>query len=298
MPAPDLAALRLAGRIAAAARAEGVLHITAGRSYREACAAVQDVIERRGGALAFPVQVAVNEVAAHDCPCAGDARVFEEGDLAKLDLGVHVDGWVVDTATTVNVGGRPERRRFVAAAEEGLVAALRLAGPSVPVDTLARAIESVVRGAGLRPIRNLCGHGVGRWIVHSPPPIPNQSEGDTQTRLSPGSTVALEVFATDGEGRVSEAGHARIFRVDPQAADSARDAELADALRALRGLPFSRAQLGPFPDARIERALAALETAGRLRAYRPLVERPGAFIAQAEHTVHIGADGIEILTAD
>jgi methionyl aminopeptidase len=296
--APDLAALRLAGRIAAAARAAGVRHIAAGRTYREACVAVQAEIERRGGALAFPVQVAVNEVAAHDCPADGDARVFVDGDLAKLDLGVHVDGWVVDTATTVSVGDWPQRRRFVTAAEQALAAAVDLAGPYVPVDTLARAIEAALKEAGCKPIRNLCGHGVGRWIVHSPPPIPNQSEGDTQTRLMPGSTVALEVFATDGEGRVAEAGQARIFRVDPLAAGSAQDAEIAAVLRALNGLPFSVTQLGPFSAARIESALSALEAAGRLRAYRPLVESPGALVAQVEHTLHVGSDGVEVLTAD
>jgi methionyl aminopeptidase len=296
--APDLPALRLAGRIAAGARAAGARLIAAGRPYRAACAAVQAEIERRGGALAFPVQVAVNAIAAHDCPADGDPRVFAAGDLAKLDLGVHVDGWVVDTALTVSVGEWPERQRFVMAAEHALAAALRVAGPYVPVDTLARAIEATLHDAGLKPIRNLCGHGVGRWIVHSPPPIPNQSEGDTQTRLIPGSTVALEVFATDGDGRVAEAGPARIFRVEPLAAGSAQDDELAAALRALNGLPFSVAQLGSFESNRIERALSALDAAGRLRAYRPLMERPGALVAQSEHTLHIHADGIELLTAD
>lgn len=298
MSGPDLAALRLAGRIAAGARAAGVSLVAAGRPYREVCAAVQAHIERHGGALAFPVQVAVNAIAAHDCPADGDQRVFADGDLAKLDLGVHVDGWVVDTAITVSVGEWPERRRFVVAAEQALAAALRLAGPYVPVDTLACAIEAALHASGFKPIRNLCGHGVGRWIVHSPPPIPNQSEGDTQTRLMPGSTVALEVFATNGDGRVTETGQARIFRVEPLAAGSAQDDELATALRALNGLPFSVAQLGSFSNARIEHALAALDAAGRLRAYRPLVERPGALVAQSEHTLHIHADGVELLTAD
>jgi methionyl aminopeptidase len=94
-------------------------------SPAEVCAAVEAEIARLGGALAFPTQVAVNAVAAHFCPEPGDREPFREGDLAKLDIGVHVDGWVVDTATTVSVGDWPDRRPYVTAVREALAAALR-----------------------------------------------------------------------------------------------------------------------------------------------------------------------------
>ena len=98
-----LGALREAGQIASAARNEGANLIVAGARVRDVCLAVEDEIRSRGGALAFPTQCSRNEGAAHDCPSPEDERVFAEGDLAKLDLGVHIDGWVVDTAVTVNV---------------------------------------------------------------------------------------------------------------------------------------------------------------------------------------------------
>jgi methionyl aminopeptidase len=154
----------------------------------------------------------------------------------------------------------------------------------------------VIEEHGLRPIRNLCGHGVGRWIVHGPPPIPSQPEASATARLAPGSTVAIEVFATDGEGTVAEDGRARIFRVDPRALPEDIDRRLAAGLGALHGLPFAPHQIADFPRDVLGRALTRLAELGRARAYRPLVERPGALVAQAEHTIHVHSDEIEVLT--
>jgi methionyl aminopeptidase len=292
----DLVALRRAGQIAARARRLGAGQISPRARPRAVCDAVEAEIDRLGGALAFPVQIAVNETAAHFCPADEDTAEFRDGDLAKLDVGVHVDGWVVDTAVSVNVGGGPERARLVQAAEAALAAALAAATPGVPIAQLSQAIETTIRGFGLRPVANLCGHGVGRWTVHCPPPVPNQPEGEPTTHLAPGTIVAVEVFATDGEGHVEERGQARIHRLDPAASTGSIDPELVARLRALRGLPFRSGQIDGFPEARVAAALDALATAGHLRSYRPLVDPRATAIAQAEHTIYVHEDRIETLT--
>jgi len=161
-PHPALALLREAGRIASAARTFGAGLVRAGAPLRDVCAAVEDEIHRRGGGLAFPVQTSRNAVAAHYCPSPDDATVYEAGDLAKLDLGVHLDGWVVDTALTVNVSDRPEGRALVEASRAALDDAIAAAGPGVPIRVLSEAISRAIRSRGFRPVRNLCGHGVGR----------------------------------------------------------------------------------------------------------------------------------------
>jgi methionyl aminopeptidase len=293
----DREALREAGRIAAAARELGGARIVPGASLREVCEEVEEEIRRRGGAPAFPVQSSRNQVAAHYCASPEDPTVYAEGDLAKLDIGVHVDGWVVDTATTVSVGGREENRRLVDAARAALEAAIAAAGAGVEVRRLSAAIEATIRSYGLRPLRNLCGHGVGRWTVHCPPAIPNVPEL-SKDRLSPGSAVAIEPFATDGGGLVAEWGEAEVFRLDPERRDlpPGIDAGILEALRAFRGLPFARRQLAAFPRASVEEALEALRQRGALVAYAPLVETGGRPVAQAEHTIFVGSDGVEVLT--
>ena len=298
MSPETLAALREAGRIAAAARAWGAERIVAGARLREVCEGVEDEIRRRGGGIAFPVQSSRNEIAAHYCASPEDETRYADGDLAKLDIGVHVDGWVVDTATTVGVGDRPEQRPLLAAARTALEAAIAAIGPGVEVRRISATIEAAIAGYGLRPMRNLCGHGVGRWTVHGPPPIPNVAD-DSSSRLWAGSVVAIEPFATDGQGLVVEEGDPQVFRLEPQWPLEPRRGESGaalEALRAFRGLPFARRQLADFKREVVEELLKALLREGALRSYAPLVEAGHRPVAQAEHTLYVGKEGVEVLT--
>jgi len=292
----ELASLREAGRVAAAVRAAGAALIRPGASLLEVCSFVEDEIRRMGARHAFPVQSSRNELAAHYCASPEDETRYAEGDLAKLDIGVHVDGYVVDTALTVNVGDRPENRPLVDAARTALEAAIAEAGPGVEVARLAQRIESAIGRRGLRPMRNLCGHGVGRWTVHCPPAIPNVSTPDVGARLQAGQAVAIEPFATDGLGFVSERGTAEGFRVVPGQIPEGTAAPIRDALRELRGLPFSRRDLAFLPRPLVEQTLEQLRGAGALTCYAPLAESGGRPVAQAEHTVWISEDGVEVLT--
>jgi len=288
--------LREAGRVAAVARNLGAARIVPGASLREVCEDVEAEILRRGAHPAFPAQSSRNHVAAHYCASPEDDTRYAEGDLAKLDIGVHIDGFVVDTAVTVNVGGRRQNEKMVEAARAALDAAIAQAGPGVPVSRLSAVIEAMIRSYGLRPMRNLCGHGVGRWTVHCPPPIPNVPDGEP-TRLPEGSVVAIEPFATDGQGLVAERGNPEVFRLDP-ARDPGNgvDPAVLATMQSFRGLPFARRNFAQHPRLRVEEALATLLARGALHGYAPLVETSGSLVAQAEHTVYIGAEGVEVLT--
>jgi len=291
----SLECLRMAGRIAAEARREGASLVVAGARVRDVCESVEDAIRRRGGALAFPVQSSRNAIAAHYCPSPDDETVYAEGDLAKLDVGVHVDGWVVDTAVTVNVGARAANQPLIDAARAALEAAIAQAGPGRAIHRLSAVIDATIRGRGFRSVRNLCGHGVGRWIVHCPPPIPNTPD-DSTDRLEAGMVVAIEPFATDGVGRVVERGIPEVFRADGVAGVPGGDPEVLAAIGGFNGLPFARRQLAGLDRGRVEDTLRALSAARRLGAYPPLVDVDGRRIAQAEHTVYVGSEGVEVLT--
>ncbi len=299
---PDLQALdrlRRAGRIAAAARESGQRRVQPGARLLDVCRHVESEIERLGGELAFPVQTSVNHVAAHYCPGLDDQSRYAEGDLAKLDIGVHVEGWVVDTAVTVEVGRPDGEHALIAAARAGLAAAIAVSGPGVPVSTLSAAIAAAIRGAGFRPMRNLCGHGVGYYTVHCPPPVPNEPDAGLE-RLYPGMAFAIEPFATDGAGLVAELGQPEVFRVDPRLGLAVvADGEVGEVLAAiqeLRGLPFARHQLLRFGRARVEATLARLRAQGALQSFAPLREATRRPVAQAEHTLYVGEDGVEVLT--
>ena len=274
--------------MAAAARAH---RRRAHRAGRRACATSARPSRTRsaprGAGLAFPAQSSRNEIAAHYCPSPEDETVYAEGDLAKLDIGVHVDGWVVDTALTVNVGDRPGNQPLVDAARAALEAAIAAAGPGRPRAARLRRHRGHPAELGVRPMQNLCGHGVGRWIVHCPPPIPNVADDADGDRLRRARAVAIEPFATDG------LGPGRRARRRPRCSGSTRpgmrerrlDAGGAGRARAsCRGLPFSRrrpARASRAPRWRSAARAAAAPAPRRLRAAGGGRRRT---VAQAEHT--------------
>lgn len=278
----------------------GARMIAPGVKLRDVCVAVETEIEKRGGHPAFPTQTSLNSVAAHDCPSPDDERTYSAGDVAKLDIGVHIDGYVVDTATTVNVGGVPGiNGRLIEAARQALSAAIKAVKPGGAVLDVSTAIEKAITSAGFKPLENLCGHGVGRYVVHAPPAITNTAAG-AQGRLPLRGVIAIEPFSTTGSGDSMARGDAEVFRLPPGAEARLGEVKLpdglGDALKALRGLPFARRYFSRYGDAAVADALARLQKARILHAYPPLVEATGAPVAQAEHSIYLGPEGAIVLT--
>ena len=293
-----LKTLRRAGAIAREVRELGAKLIVPGASLREVCETVEAEIEKRGGKPAFPTQTSINAVAAHDCPTPDDERRYEAGDLAKLDIGVHIDGWVVDTATTVNVGGTGNGR-MVEAARQALSAAVQACKPGIPVRDVSLAIERAITSAGFTPLESLCGHGVGHYIVHAPPAITNTVRA-AEGRLPMRGVIAIEPFATDGHGRSGPRGESEVFRLLPEAKDQLQDfgiaRDFAEALLSWRGLPIARRYFRSFGNEMVAVAFRKLEQAKLLHSYPPLVALSGRPVAQAEHSVYLGPEGVIQLT--
>jgi methionyl aminopeptidase len=293
---PDvLKSLREAGRVAALVRDRGATRIVPGLRLRDLCESVEDEIRHHGALPAFPTQSSRNHIAAHYCPSPEDETVYAKGDLAKLDIGVHVDGYVVDTAVTVDLSEQADDHRLVEGARAALEAAIASIRPGVEIRGVSQVIEETLRSFGARPMRNLCGHGVARWTVHCPPPIPNAPDV-SEGRLGLEAVVAVEPFATRGLGFVKEMGSPEVFRLPEETTVRDTDVELLETIRGFHGLPFSRRQLARFGGGRVDEGLARLNKLGALKSYPPLAEGSGQVVAQAEHTLLVRADGVEVLT--
>lgn len=293
-----LKTLRRAGAIAREVRELGAKLIVPGASLRVVCETVEAEIEKRGGKAAFPCQTSINDIAAHDCPTPDDERTYQAGDLAKLDLGVHIDGWVVDTATTVNVGGEGNGR-MIEAARQALSAAIQTLKPGLPVREVSAAIERTIVDAGFLPLENLCGHGVGQYIVHCPPAITNTVRG-AEGRLPLRGVIAIEPFATDGDGRSGPRGASEVFRLLPGAErrfdEFGIEPAFGKALLSWRGLPIARRYFREFGNDRVAATFKDLERARILHSYPPLVAMSGRPVAQAEHSIYLGPEGVIQLT--
>lgn len=291
--AKDIDKFRQAGRIAARALRFGLDLIEPGASHLEVSRAVEAEIDRMGGRPAFPAQISLNNVAAHYCAMPDDPLVFKAGDVAKLDVGVHVDGFVGDTAASKDLGGHG---MLVEASREALKQAIRTAGPDVPIRNLGQAVQSTIQGMGFRPVSNLTGHAVGHYQVHGPPQIPNVPEMRSGY-LRKGMVVAVEPFASDGRGVVHERGKAEIFSARRRLKHRrGMDRDVFEAIAAFNGLPFARRNLTDrFDIDKVNLTLQEMLKGGMLFDYPPLAEEEGVFLSQAEHTIYIN-ESVEILT--
>jgi methionyl aminopeptidase len=285
----DLPRWREAARIASKARDLGVRRTVPGVRRREVAEAIESFIRDAGAQPAFPANLSRNDEAAHYTPSPDDEVVFEVGDLVKVDVGAHIDGAIADTADTVEVGGTRRHENLVRAAREAVRAGISRVRPGVSVDEIGGAIAEAIHARGLKPVVDLSGHSIERYLLHAGKTIPNVP-GRGDATLVEGEIIAIEPFATNGMGSIGNGpfGNIQRFRRDPGGTDPV----LARLYERFRTLPFT-SRWADAPDER-----DALRRARRtLQSYPVFVERAHGLVAQAEHTVLVVANGAEVLSA-
>ena len=287
--AEELDRWRRAGAISGRARELGLKLVVPGAKRREVAHAIEEYIRGQGAQPAFPANLSRNFEAAHYTPSPGDEEVFVEGDLVKVDVGAHLDGAIADTADTVEVGSSRRYENLVRAAREGLAAGIEKVRAGVRVDELSRAIAAAIRARGLKPIEDLTGHSIDRYLLHAGKSIPNVP-GVTAATLEEGEIIAIEPFATNGMGRIANGPFGNIARLrrDPGPVDPVA----ARLFGRFRTLPFAlRWADAPEEREALQRSRKSIQT------YPVFLERGGGWVAQAEHTVRVGDAAAEVLTA-
>jgi methionyl aminopeptidase len=281
---------RKAGKILAEIRGEAIAKVKEGVLLLEVAEFVEKSIRERRGEPAFPCNISLNEEAAHATPSIDDETVFGN-DLVKIDIGVHIDGYIGDSAVTVDLSG--EHGELVRASEEALNEAIKIIRDGISTVEVGEVIENAIRGRGYRPVVNLSGHGLARYNSHAPPTIPNVRY-EHGVILTENDVVAIEPFATDGAGKVMESGTVEIYgliKAKPVRVNEAK--KLLEEIEKYQGLPFAKRWL---PRERLDLALRTLKTVGALREYPVLREEEKGLISQAEHTVIVTKDGCEVTT--
>lgn len=143
--------------------------------------------------------VSVNEEIVHGIP---KDRELKEGDVVGLDLGLIHDGLYTDMAMTVPVGKiSREAEKMIKVAEDALEAGIWAAVSGKRVGDISVAIEQTIKGAGLRVVKELAGHGVG-YAPHEDPFVPNYGKAGTGPELVPGLVIAIEPMVTSGSGEI------------------------------------------------------------------------------------------------
>ena len=294
----ELEKFRLSGRILRETREEMRSQVKETMPIIEICEKVEGLIRIKGGKPAFPCNVSINEVAAHYTSPPGDTLLIPEGSTVKVDLGVHVDGYVTDTAFTVSFSS--EGRSMAAAAEHALKSAIDNIHGEMSLGKIGALIETTIKNRGFIPISNLTGHSVGRYLIHAGTSIPNVGLVSLN-KVHTGEVYAIEPFVTlpDAIGRVDNKPQITIYRL--LKAKSVKTDAAKKMLKHIetnfRTLPFTERWLSDIvPPEQHKAAFKELQTSKAITGYPVFVEASKKPVAQAEHTVLIKEDCCEVLT--
>jgi len=160
---------------------------------------------RKGGAV--PSFLHYNGYPASLCTSVDDQVVhgipndvpLREGQILSIDGGLALDGWQADSAFTVGVGQiSAKARALIEATERSFYQGIAQAREGKRVSDIGHAVQSYVERFGFKPVRALCGHGIGRRI-HEDPEVPNFGEPGRGVRLRAGMTLAVEPMIVTGD---------------------------------------------------------------------------------------------------
>lgn len=290
-----LDALRKAGRVSREAREVAVQEVEEGALLLDVAEAVEDHMRKRGTQPAFPTCISLDHVAAHYSPTHDDGMRFRKGNVVKLDLGAHLDGWIADTAVTVEVGTK-NWTELIRASELALQTAIEAVRPGVAVSQLGAGIQRAIESHGYKPIRNLMGHTIEQYVLHAGKSVPNVPHGHEV--LEEGEVVAIEPFSSSGAGQVDGRRSGNIYRVlrTKPLRQSELNGFLAELASNFKTLPFSERWAYRI-DVRASALLNQLVRVGAVMTYPALLDVDGGIVAQAEHTIIVDAHGGEVTTA-
>jgi methionyl aminopeptidase len=268
------------------------------KSYVEICEFVEGEIRKRGGQPAFPCNVCANEIAAHYTAEIDDPSTVPENALLKVDIGVHVDGYIADTAVTLCYN--EDLLDMAEATKSALAEALKVIKSGARTSDVGKVVEAYAHRRGYLPIANLSGHALEQYVIHAGTSVPNVYS-QSPSLFKQDKAYAVEPFLTtpNGSGIVVEGKSQNIYGL--VARKNTKDQELNKFLEAVwtkcRSLPFaSRWFQEEFTKARLDEIVPKLVKMKLVRSYPVLVEEKNCPVAQAEHSIAVTSTGFVILT--
>ncbi len=296
MNSEEILKWKKAGKLARNALNFGKTLIQNGASMLDVTESIENFVIEKNGELAFPTNLAVNDVGAHWTPSTKSKETFHTGDVVKLDVGVHIEGYIGDNALTVEIGS-DKYSKMIEASREALNTAIEVASPNVNVGIIGQAVQDTIESYGYRPIANLTGHGIKKYNLHSGVSIPSIGERGGSV-LKSGDVVAIEPFVTDGAGRVGGKRNSNIYHL--RQVRKIRDGKATELMMEIQdryhGLPFAERWLHSIQDD-ATKSLQKLIQSGVVSYYPVLNELGKGIVTQSEHTIMITSSGVEVLTA-
>lgn len=285
LSAHEIENYRKAGKIASEVVRYAKSFIKHGMPLLEIADKIESKIHELGGKPAFPVNLSINEIAAHYTPAFNDTE--KAHGLLKVDIGIHINGCIADTAFSLDLENKAENKKLIEAAELAVEKAVQKIGMGVETGIIGAEVEKAINSFHFLPIQNLSGHAIAEYELHAGITIPNY---DSKQKIAIEEGVyAIEPFSTDGFGAVKDSKPSGIFRIEKSGA--VRDAFAREVLDFIaeeyKTLPFCSRWIYKKFSSRGLLALRRIEEANILHHYPQLIEKNNGRVAQAEHTVVI-----------
>ncbi len=266
--------------------------IKEGVKYLDVAEKLEKQLLDSGVGIGFPVNISVNDAAAHDSARPNDTRTFQKGDLVKIDLGAHVNGFIADNAYTSEIT-TDKHSKLIECTNRSLEAAISTIKTGVKIKEIGNAVQKVMDSYGFSSVKNLVGHSIGRYEIHAGLNIPNYKNNDN-TVLKEGMLIAIEPYATYGKGFAINAKDIEVFSIEstkPIRVFQAR--KLFDwVFKERRTLPFCRRWVEKEFGNRTDFLLTALVKTGNIHAYPVLKEVSGEVVSQTEDSILVKEEPI------
>lgn len=313
-----------AGKIASKIRNKAIKKVKAGMKVIDVINYVENEIIKSNAGLAFPCNISINQISSHYTSPLVDNTVLCNGDIVKIDLGVEVDGYIADTAeTTIITGdnaeltgnmdmpgrlddGNPmvthdeieERRKLIIATNAALENVTSIIRDGTTLDDIGSVVEDTITSYGFKPIRDLTGHELSRYRLHTGLQIPSYSNNDNY-QLKEGDCIAVEPFATDGVGLTCNLPQEHIYTYFQDR--PFRQQESQELLKFIQEkhshLPFAKRHLlNKYTSEELENAIKPLITSMAIYPYKVLREQQNGMTSQTEHTIIVEKDSCRITT--
>ncbi len=267
-----------AGKIAACVREEAISRVREDVRLLEIAEFAENRIVELGAKPAFPCNISINEIASHYTPDDELPR-FKEGDVVKIDIGAHIEGFIADTAATIEIGTN-NHRSLILACEEALRNAIASVKDNIQTRTIGKIIENNIKKYGFNPIYDLTGHSLEQYKLHAGITIPNYASLASQ-KITKDMVFAIEPFATYGKGSIKY-GRPHIYALKGKRNEKA----YPEIQKLFNTLPFA---------SRWVRGINA-DYLKSLHEYPEIIEAGNEIVAQSEHTVIVNEDGCEVIT--
>lgn len=294
MDSQELEKWRLAGKLGSETLAYAKSIVKQGMSLIELAEKIEKYVQDKKAEFAFPINLSKDEVAAHFSPQDGSEETASG--LLKIDLGISVDGYISDLSTSIDLSPNHEHKKLIEASERALEEAIKLIKPGQELWVIGKKIQETISSYGFAPIINLSGHQLKRYLLHAGLTVPNYNNQNT-TKLEEGMVLAIEPFATTGQGLVQDGAMSGIYKFE--ARHNTRDSHAREILDYIeeeyKELPFSRRWIIKKFGTRALFSLRALEQVSSLHHFHELVEKTKHPVSQAEATVLVTKTGCEVL---